>query len=703
MSFKLYLFIFISLFSFSFPQNKDIEIKVMSVKDCYKEINNNYQLDNETYTKISQYLATYLYNYYYYYFFTNIKGFTNYMINLYSRINKTSSNNANYIDFFNAVTKTIFYGRDVTLNIVFKNIKEYNYFIPFEFYFKTEQNKNNLYIRLSENKYFIDSYNESFIQSLKNITNKKIEKINGKDPISYIHRFIQNSFFRDFYQTQVSFNLKIISTHSIFFEFNETVFNNINLTYKDEGKDKTLKYDYKIYKIKKLSSEFGEYYYKEKEKYNNTYYEPSVFEFYERYNIEKKPENNSFWDMNYKNMIKLKLHEKANVIYQNDFNFEGNKAVSFFGEMMEKMSKNNNPIIIILSGTFGGNEYYTSIFEKILNYNISNPRIKVGYRISSYSYKEDYIKRIHYDLKTCSPTYPILNKINQSITNYTNFYNRSDILLLNNTYLDIEKELNKYNYTTRKPTEIVIYTDGLTFGASNIFIENIKNEGKGIIVGYSGNPSLSYNNYINKYEINGSSSSISEDIMKFSDDRIQYLNKYNISLRLPIGAIYDDEEQNKNVNDFTFPSLLKKKNIDERSKIFNYYTDAQFNDFLNEGLEIINKYKNSCNKDNENLVLYHEKCYDFKKDGITHGGYKCDNGTWSEVCVPAYCSEGYYFDTYLKKCFEDKCKKIYSFTYVCLIVSFVVFICLVGFLIFKFFIKGGITLEDIGGGTLLNY
>ena len=193
MSFKLYLFIFISLFSFSFPQNKDIEIKVMSVKDCYKEINNNYQLDNETYTKISQYLATYLYNYYYYYFFTNIKGFTNYMINLYSRIIKTSSNNANYIDFFNAVTKTIFYGRDVTLNVVFKNIKEYNYFIPFEFYFKTEQNKNNLYIRLSENKYFIDSYNESFIQSLKNITNKKIEKINGKDPISYIHRFIQNS------------------------------------------------------------------------------------------------------------------------------------------------------------------------------------------------------------------------------------------------------------------------------------------------------------------------------------------------------------------------------------------------------------------------------------------------------------------------------------------------------------------------------
>ena len=211
MFFKLYLFIFISLFSFSFPQNKDIEIKVMSVKDCYKEINNNYQLDNETYTKISQYLATYLYNYYYYYFFTNIKGFTNYMINLYSRIIKTSSNNANYIDFFNAVTKTIFYGRDVTLYVVFKNIKEYNYFIPFEFYFKTEQNKNNLYIRLSENKYFIDSYNESFIQSLKNITNKKIEKINGKDPISYIHRFIQNSFFRDFYQTQVSFNLKIIS------------------------------------------------------------------------------------------------------------------------------------------------------------------------------------------------------------------------------------------------------------------------------------------------------------------------------------------------------------------------------------------------------------------------------------------------------------------------------------------------------------
>lgn len=44
---------------------------------------------------------------------------------------------------------------------------------------------------------------------------------------------------------------------------------------------------------------------------------------------------------------------------------------------------------------------------------------------------------------------------------------------------------------SKRPTDIIIYTDGFSFSATSMFIKGFQNTGGAIIVGYNGNPKLS--------------------------------------------------------------------------------------------------------------------------------------------------------------------------------------------------------------------
>ena len=40
----------------------------------------------------------------------------------------------------------------------------------------------------------------------------------------------------------------------------------------------------------------------------------------------------------------------------------------------------------------------------------------------------------------------------------------------------------------RKPTEILVFTDGYSFSAASLFLQYLQKSGKGIIASYMGNP-----------------------------------------------------------------------------------------------------------------------------------------------------------------------------------------------------------------------
>ena len=81
--------------------------------------------------------------------------------------------------------------------------------------------------------------------------------------------------------------------------------------------------------------------------------------------------------------------------------------------------------------------------------------------------KDDFIKE-EYGNKTEEWSKPFAWRVNQS---------------------KIEK-IKKNLKHKRKPTEIVVMTDGFAFSAASVFMKNVYKSGAGIVIGYNGNPNL---------------------------------------------------------------------------------------------------------------------------------------------------------------------------------------------------------------------
>ena len=319
---------------------------------------------------------------------------------------------------------------------------------------------------------------------------------------------------------------------------------------------------------------------------------------------------------------------------------------------MEKMNKNNYPIIVIQDLNNGGEGFYAYILAKILNFNLIKSK-----EIGSYKFNEktkEFLKNDEiYNLNNCKTEKLEKYFNNPSIDNYGNniIHKRTNFFYGFNLF-GMHYYLRNYTRKNRKPTEILIYTDGYSFSSSSIFIKDIQEYGNGIIVGYNGNPSNKNKN--DKFDSSQSPTAVIQ-IKNLNKKYYNNLRKYNINMNIPYYEMFNDNYQNNNI--IHIPREYEITKIDERSSIYGYYDDERYEEFIKEGLSIINKYNNTdyCNKDNQKLLFISEKCK--FENSYTFGGYACDkNGKWNKTnCQKSYCDEGYFFDNYKNKCVKDPC------------------------------------------------
>ena len=239
------------------------------------------------------------------------------------------------------------------------------------------------------------------------------------------------------------------------------------------------------------------------------------------------------------------------------------------------------------------------------------------------------------------------NNISLNRTKVFQIFNQSILSQINK----IRKEIYKIN-NLKKPTDIIIFTDGFSLGTSSFFIRNLQERGGAIIVGYKGNPK-SDDIFYGTQSISSFNSFKDTDIYK-SLKECGFIIK-EISFYLS----YDDSYQKKS----PIPKEYNLIPIDERVNIYHKYNDSYYDKFIDKALEIFDKYnkQKKCNKNNL-LIKFDpndmKTCYKFKNDEHAHGGYQCnENGTWSDICSPYYCDIGYIFDNYNKKCIKDICIK----------------------------------------------
>ena len=354
--------------------------------------------------------------------------------------------------------------------------------------------------------------------------------------------------------------------------------------------------------------------------------------------------------------VKLKCRvdhkNQVNVLVQNDFMLKNiTEAITDISTCCQVFHLNEYPIIIIEARNVGGIADLALLFMELL---------QTAFDSTEYiSFKPDDIVFSGNSLpftnpNTCEISNPIKDKIKISddygdgITHIRtpiyNYYNKDKKQFLNQMRIDL---INKYGF--KKPTEIIIFTDGFSYSATSFFIKGLQKEGGAIIVGYLGNPNITG---VDEFDGSQSPSTVQ------NYNNTEYSKQLN-NLGYHINGITTGETFLNPYEKNQIPREYQLNPVDERVEIYQTYTDEIYEQFVSEGLKIFEKYKTQCNPKNKKLTLFTDDCYNITNlTNLTHehGGKICgDDGLWTDKCTPIFCDLGYYFDDYTKKCEINAC------------------------------------------------
>ena len=582
-------------------------------------------------------------------------------VNLIKMLNEINTHKQSLYDFYREVKLVICSCQDLHLSITLN--KEFE---------KGLSLGNSLFVSpyilsIEKGKVYANPFNEEYFEQTeedKNIIKfiednnvNPIESINGIDPLVYIRQFNKGFNILKSRQAQFVLNQRIIPMMPISgFPFDIEDLKDINIKYENEGGE--INTYYKVIHNNDDTKAFLSKYFilpKNNEPFNLNM--PKLKEYFFR---PQKKSNRKLeeikWDKEIEEgQLKCRVdnQNKVNVIYQSSFMLsEAEKAYQFFIDCFNSFYKNNYKIVVIEQFNGGGYVIFADIFKEFLN--LHQPAIDyMSYRynddVKNYVAKNNYMKEIEtcerkqsdniFDEKNVEDDYGVDTDGIKIKHNRTKIFDLS--FVPEDDFIKIKKKKN-----IRKPHEIIIFTDGFSYSATSIFIKGIQLDGGAIIVGYAGDP--------DENEFDSSQSPTPVFSTEGAKDGLsKNIEKLNFTLGYPMMEMFNrlDDENDTEIN---YPLEYQINPIDERAQIFNSYDDSNYQEFIDEALKIFDKYEKKCNPNNKNLLFITKDCK--FEDKNMHGGYQCnDDGTWSKICVPSYCDNGYYFDRINKECKKNVC------------------------------------------------
>ena len=678
---KKYILNFVLLFTvliypvFSFHKNEYIELNLENAQnnivELEEKVNSTYM--KEVISELDSIMDAYIYS-----DISKNPPMQDYHIkvNIKEELAKIeTSQERSFYEFYRDVRKTLNKLRDYHLNIIGKdisfgkdiiNFSKYALCLPFKLNLDYKENK--------EDKIYIKEYPEcssyyekdvlDFIKSHENIS---LDKIEGIDSFEYIQQF-----GKDFYEIKnphAHFSYFIRNFHFFYLKtipLTQKEIDSINLIFND---NKKLALNYHIIKPENIfnenekilinKEEFIIYLEKEISNFKNKNIFDIKKEFLKSKNLykEKIKKDAIKWDYETKNQeFKCLADEdnKLNIFYQSSFEFNNlDDGENIIYKCAKLFYSNNYRIVGIESNNLGGDGSLAYLLTQLIQ-----PKIDVRFNMAVKQNEliKDYFnqnKNNLLEINTCLPFENWENFIEEKPDDYGNntkhyrskIYNFVPKININNLKqkrLEFEKQGK-----LKKPTDIIIFTDSISFDSTSFFIKNLQNTGGAIIAGYLGNPKISENFDASQGPSIGDSFSWSNYYTNLSKNGFE-LNS------LTFAESFDDDYQNE--GDTLIPREYKINKVDERTNIYHYFDDSSYEEFINEAKKIFKKYneENKCNKDNLNLLLENEEC----SDGNAHGGYLCgESGKWTKQCEFFYCDIGYYYNHNKKECEINQCTK----------------------------------------------
>ena len=156
-----------------------------------------------------------------------------------------------------------------------------------------------------------------------------------------------------------------------------------------------------------------------------------------------------------------------------------------------KKYSNNYKIVIVESYNSGGFMDLCYPFSQYLRPKISD-FIIASRKYNNFTVKNMFKNEQFLNIETCRP-YTEEN-IKEKTDNYskdyshqrTNYYDNNNIYFKKTMEKRRKEFLSKGN--TRKPTDIIVFTDGYSFSCTSVLIKDLQIHGSAIIVGYNSRP-----------------------------------------------------------------------------------------------------------------------------------------------------------------------------------------------------------------------
>ena len=378
--------------------------------------------------------------------------------------------------------------------------------------------------------------------------------------------------------------------------------------------------------------------------------------------ISKKIKKEVDWDMeDEEELIKCKVDDenKYNVIYQNSFSPD-NEDPELYKDVMEECFEtfySNDYKIIIIEDQNGGG--LTGLCEPFTEY--LRPKINKGdfNAIKSSQMNSDFIASSQVlNPETCLPYTEKDNILKGTEDKYSDevIHKKSKIFDSFDIYDKKEVQSKRKSFLTmktKKPTEIIIFTDGFSFSCASSLITGLQVYGAAIIVGYNSRPGLE-----KKYfDASQSNSGVADyENLEFAKN----LKDLGFSLKITYDEIFSPNDK----NDPKTPLEFLVNPVDEIAEIYQNYDDEIYDRFINEADEIFKKYNDlengECNPDNKYLFYETSDCDSKLNIENAHGGYLCgSDGKWDKNnCIAAYCDDEYILNDERTKCNKDLCEEI---------------------------------------------
>ena len=587
------------------------------------------------------------------------RKYYDFMRDIYKIIRKTGDNHLNFVADY-PISSTVF-------------PSFYYYTIPFKFQvidqIDNNGNVNDTYLIMANDEEETSSQlnnNETESPRYKNYLNKKIISINDTDPFEFITNLFGDLSLGHNPQIKYINTLDSIQNINIIqYPFLKEELSNITLQFED-GENYTFSFYFnELYG----SNSFEKYFIKKVDKYIiNNLPLPNIKIIYEEYKQETDPNykpkrkmDTIKWDYESKRgLIKCKVDEdnKKNVMYQSSFSprdYYEYEEVMF--KCLDSFYSNNYEIIVIESKNGGGLSELCFPMTQYLRPKILGT-VPTSQKDTDLNYEYFMKGDENLNPETCKP-YDSREKLSRnSVDDYGNgvIHNRTKEFDLYSIYSKkfMEEKRRKYNETnnTKKPTEIIIFTDGYTFSCGSIFIKNMQVYGSAIVVGYRANKNIT-----DKKDFDASQSNSA--VQPFEGNKyITNLKNLGCQARITNMEQFDPNDKDEP----KIPMEFKKYPVDELSDIHIEYSDDEYDRFISTAEKIFNKYNNKskCNKDNKLLYYETDECDSKLNIDHGHGGYICnEDGTWDKNnCVLKYCDIGYILDITNNKCIEDPCENI---------------------------------------------